>query len=176
MGSKYLTSLKNAKFDEIEGKFQAAPMIYEGIERLCRNPTPLRKRVEDYGSAVSAFLSLNKVAFSCRQPDDVAKEKALCTEQVDLVRSRLATALADLGASTEKPKGVEQKIVTLEDALRLAREEECQLKGDVQAQSSLMEATEQALGVRSKALVVLKMVPTLSLDDAKELELSLIHI
>jgi len=35
MGSEYLSSLKNAKFDEVEGKLQGAPMIYKGIEWLC---------------------------------------------------------------------------------------------------------------------------------------------
>jgi len=106
IGSEYLTSLKNVKFEEVEGKLQSAPMIYKGIERLHRDPTPLKKKVEDYGSAVSAFLSLKKAASSCRHPDDVAKEKALCTEQVDLVRSRLVTVRADLSAVTEKLKGV----------------------------------------------------------------------
>ena len=84
MGSEYLTSLKNGKFEEVEGKLQSAPMIYKGIERLRRDATPLKKEVEDYGSAVSAFLSLKKAASSCRHPDDVAKEKALCIAQVDL--------------------------------------------------------------------------------------------
>ena len=93
MGSEYLTSLKNVKFEEVEEKLQSIPMIYKRIERLCEDPTPLKKKkMEDYGSAVSAFLSLKKAASSCRHPDDVAKEKALCTEQVDLARSHLATA------------------------------------------------------------------------------------
>ena len=130
----------------------------------------MKKKVEDYGSAVSAFLSLKKAASSCRHPDDVTKEKALCTEQVDLVRSRLATARADLSAVTEKLKGVAQRIVDLEDVLRLAREEERQLKGDVQVKYSLLEATEQEVNVKSKALADLEMVPTLSSEDAKELE------
>jgi len=38
-------------------------MIYKGIERICGDPTPLRKKLEDYESAVSAFLSLKKAAF-----------------------------------------------------------------------------------------------------------------
>ena len=58
----------------------------------------------------------------------------------------------------------------MEDALRLAREEERILKGDVQVQSSLLEAAEEEANVRSKALADLEMVPTLSSDDAKELE------
>jgi len=124
MGSEYLTSLKNAKFDELEGRLQGTQMIYKGIKRICRDPTPLRKNVEDYRSAISAFSSLKKVASSCHYSDDVAKEKALCTEQINLVRSRLAMIRTDLGASMEKLKGVEQKIVDLQEALRLAREEE----------------------------------------------------
>jgi len=60
------------------------------------------------------------------------KEKALCTEQVDLARSNLTTVRADLSAMTEKLKGVAQRIVDLEDALRLAWEEQRQLEGDVQ--------------------------------------------
>ena len=128
MEFEYLTSLKNAKFDEIEGKLESAPMIYKGIERLCGDPTPLRKKVKDYGRAVSAFLSLKKAISSCRHPDDMAREKAMCIEQVDLMRSRLATARVDLDALTEK---LEQKIIDLEDALRLTQEDECQLKGDI---------------------------------------------
>lgn len=119
-------------------------MIYKGIERLCGDPTPLKKKVEDYGSAMSAYLSLKKAASSCCHLDDVVKvkEKAMCTEQVDLARSRLATVRADLGAVTEKIKGVAQRIVDLEDTFHLAREEERQLKGDVQVQSSLLEDAE----------------------------------
>ena len=59
-------------------------MIYKGIEWLCWDPNPLREKVQDYGSVVLAFLSLNKVASMCHHVDDVAKEKALCAEHVDL--------------------------------------------------------------------------------------------
>ena len=31
MGSEYLTNLKNAKFNEVEGRLQGATMIYKGI-------------------------------------------------------------------------------------------------------------------------------------------------
>lgn len=94
----------------------------------------------------------------------------MCAEKVDLVRSRLATARVDLGALTEKLKGVERKIVDLEDTLCFAQEKERQLKDDVQVQSSLVEAAEQPVDVRSKVLADLEMVPTLSPSDAKELE------
>lgn len=58
----------------------------------------------------------------------------------------------------------------MKDTLRLAQEEERQLKGDIHAQSSVVEAAEQAVDVRSKVLADLKTVSTLSPDDAKELE------
>jgi len=62
-----------------------------------------------------------------------------------------------------------QRIVDLEDTLRLAHEEERQLKRDVQVQSSQLEATEQEVNVRCKALADLQIAPTLSSDDAKVL-------
>lgn len=61
-------------------------MIYKGIERLYGDPTPLRKRVEDYRSAVLTFLCLKKAASLYRHPDDVAKERVSCIERVDLDR------------------------------------------------------------------------------------------
>jgi len=66
---------------------------------------------------------------------------------------------ADLDASTKKLKGVEQKIVDLEEALHLARGEECQLKSDVQVQSSLLVASEKDVDVRSKLLLTLRWCP-----------------
>ena len=82
-GSEYLTSLKNAKFDEVEARLQGALKIYKGIERLCGDSNPWRKKVKDYGSVVFTFFSLKKATSTCRHPDDVAKDKALCAEQVD---------------------------------------------------------------------------------------------
>ena len=48
-----MAALKKAGLDAVEAKIQEAPMIYKGIEQLCGDPTPLQKKVEDYGSAVS---------------------------------------------------------------------------------------------------------------------------
>lgn len=107
IGSKHLVSLKNVRFDEVGGRLQGAPMIYKEIEWLCGDPTPLRKKVEDYGSAASAFLSLKKAASSCRHPNDITKENALCIEQIDLGHSRLVMVRANFDGSTEKLKGVE---------------------------------------------------------------------
>jgi len=66
MGSKYWAALKKADLDAVEAKIQEAPMIYKGIKRLFGDPTPLQKKVEDYGSAVFAYLSLKKAASICR--------------------------------------------------------------------------------------------------------------
>jgi len=79
----------------------------QGDSTTCGDSNPLRKKVEDYGSAISAFLSLKKVASLCHHPNNVVKEKALGTEQVDLARSHLAMVRANLDASVEKLKGVE---------------------------------------------------------------------
>ena len=57
-----MAALKNVDLDAMEAKIQDAPKIYKGIERLCGDSIPLRKKVEDYESAVSAYLSLKKVA------------------------------------------------------------------------------------------------------------------
>ena len=82
----------------------------------------------------------------------------------------LAIVRADLDASTKKLKEVEQKIVDLEKALRIAWEEERQRKGDVKAQYTLIEAAKKEFDGKSKVLANFEMVPTLLLDDAKELE------
>jgi len=68
MGSEYLATLKKDYLDAVEAEIQEAPMIYKGIERLCRDSTSLRKRVKDYWSVVSAYWSLKKAASLCRHP------------------------------------------------------------------------------------------------------------
>ena len=52
----------------------------------------------------------------------------------------------------------------------LPRKGSTSLRVRSRVQSSLVEATEQAINVRPKALVDLEMVPTILPDDAKELE------
>ena len=61
--------------------------------------------MEHNGSPVFAFLSLKQEASTCHHPDDVEKEKALCTERVDLKLSHLAIVCVDLDALIEKLKG-----------------------------------------------------------------------
>ena len=47
-------------------------------------PKNLEKEGEDYGSTVSSFLSLKKASSMCCHSNDVDKEKAMCTEKVEL--------------------------------------------------------------------------------------------
>jgi len=73
-------------------------MIYKGIERLCGDPTPLRKKVEDYGSVLYAYLSLKKATSLCCHLIVAGQQKASYTEQVKLAQSYLAMVRTDLGA------------------------------------------------------------------------------
>ena len=68
----------------------------QGMERLCGDPTPLQNKVEDYGSVVSAYLSLKKAASVCHHLIVVGKEKAMYIEQVELAHSHLAKFCTNL--------------------------------------------------------------------------------
>jgi len=81
-------------------------MIYKGIKRLCGDPTPLRKKVEDYGSAVSTYLSLKKVASSCPHPIVVRQQKATYVEQVELTQSYLTMVHTNLDTLHERHRSV----------------------------------------------------------------------
>ena len=104
MGSYYLIDLKNTNFDEVDAKIHRSLMTYTGIKPYYRDPNPLRKKVEDYRSIISASLSLKKAASMCCNPNDVQKEKAIHSKQVEFARSHLAIFCADLDVSTEKQK------------------------------------------------------------------------
>jgi len=58
----------------------------------------------------------------------------------------------------------------LEQTLRGARKEECQLKSYAEAKSLELKAAESEVDVKSKTLADLEIVPSLSLDDVMELE------
>ena len=73
-------------------------MIYKGIERLCGDPTPLQKKVKDYRSTVSAYLSLKKATSLCCHLTIVGEQKVVCTKQVELAQFHLAMACTDLDA------------------------------------------------------------------------------
>jgi len=58
--------------------------------------------VEDYESALSAYLSLKKFASLCRHPTDVGQEKVACIEQVELAQSYLDMVFTNLDALQER--------------------------------------------------------------------------
>ena len=145
-------------------------MIYKGIEQLCGDLTPLWKRVEDYRSAVSAYLSLKKVAALYRHPIVVGQQKTACAQEVELDQSHLAMVLTKLDALQERHRSVTQRISDLEETLRGAREVECQLKRDAEAKSLELQATESEVDVKSKTLAGLQAMPTLSPNDVMDLE------
>jgi len=80
-------------------------------------------------------LSFKKVVSLCRNPKVLAQQKATCIEQIELAQSHLTMVHTDLDALHETHRNVVQRITNLEETLRLTREEECQLKRDVQAKS-----------------------------------------
>ena len=145
-------------------------MIYKGIERLCSDLSLLRNRVEDYGSVVSAYLSLKKPASLCRHLTHVGQEQDASTEQVELTQSHHAMVPIDLDALQERHESVIQRIANLGETLRLAQKEKCQLKRDLEAKSLELIAVEDEIHVKSKALADRVVVPTLLPDDVIELE------
>jgi len=102
MRFEYLATLKKADLDAVEAKIQDAPMIYKGIERLCGDPTPLWEKVEDYGSAVSVYLSLKKAASLCRHSTVVGQQKTACAKEAELAQSHLPTVSTELDALRER--------------------------------------------------------------------------
>jgi len=98
MGSKYLAAWKKADLNAVEAKIQDTPMIYKGIEPICGDLTPLRKKVEDYRSAISTYLSLKKDASLCRHPIVIRQQKVACIEEVELAQSHLPMVCIDLEA------------------------------------------------------------------------------
>ena len=85
-------------------------MIYKGINLLCSDPTPLRKRVDDYKTAVSAYLSLKKIAPLCHHLT-CGEQKTACTEQVELAQSQLTMAGTDLDVLQERHRSIIQRII-----------------------------------------------------------------
>ena len=126
--------------------------------------------MQDYRSAVSAYLSLKKATLQCHHPTVVQQQKTACAEEVELAQSHLATVRTELDALQERHKSVVQMIPNLEETLRGAREAECQLKRDADTKLLELQATESEVDLKSKTLAYLELVPNLSSDDAMELE------
>jgi len=70
-----------------------------------QGPNHLRKKVEEYGRVIFAFLLSKKATSMCHHPNDAWKEKVMCTEQGEFTQSHLVIVCADLDASMEKRKG-----------------------------------------------------------------------
>jgi len=73
--------------------------------------------VEDYGSAISTYLSLKKAASQCRHPIVVGQEKTACAEEIELAQSHLAMVHTNLDALQERHRGIVQRISDLEETL-----------------------------------------------------------
>jgi len=69
----------------------------------------------------------------------------------------------NLDALQERHRNVIQRITNLEETLRLAQEEECQLKRNVEAKSLELSAAEGEVDVKCKALANLEAMPTFCL-------------
>jgi len=85
----------------------------------------LWKKVEDYRSAVSAYLSLKKDAFLCCHPTVIGQQKTACVEEVEHAQSHLAMVCTELDALQERHRRIVRRISNLEETLGGAREEEC---------------------------------------------------
>jgi len=81
-------------------------MIYKGIELLCADPTPLLKKVENYGSTIFAYFSLKKAASLCYHLIVVGQQKAAYTEEVELAQSHLMMVRTDLDALQKRHRSV----------------------------------------------------------------------
>jgi len=62
----------------------------------------LQKKVDDCGSAVSAYLSLKEAASLCRHPTVVGHQNTACTEGVELAQAQLAMVRTKLDAFQER--------------------------------------------------------------------------
>jgi len=142
VGSGYLNALKNASFDEVAKAYESIPMMYKSIKRLNGDPNPLRKLVDDYVSSVSTYLALTQAALTLRHPDDLDKEKTACIEPVNQRQSHLIAMQEELATVKGKHKAAIEKVVQLEEALRIACEEEQKLRSDVDTKSTLVTTIE----------------------------------
>ena len=73
--------------------YEGSPMMYKSIERLNRDPNPLKKLVDDYVNGVSAYLALRQAALMLHHPNDLSKGKSACTDQLNQAKSHLVACL-----------------------------------------------------------------------------------
>ena len=126
--------------------------------------------VDVYVSSVSAYLALRQAALTLRHPDDLGKEKVACIEYVNQAQSHLITVQEELDAIKGKHNSTTEKIVQLEEAFRIAYEEEQKLQSDVEAKFSLVATVEEQVIEKKQALTNLEIVPTSSQEEAEKLK------
>jgi len=83
-------------------------------------------------------LVRRQAALILRHLDDMSKEKSACIERLNQPQSHIVPTQGELNVIQEKHKSVAQKVGELEEALRLACEEEQELRIDIKAKSTLM--------------------------------------
>ena len=115
-------------------------------------------------------MFLKKAASLCCHSTNVGKEKAMCTEQVELAQSHLVMVCIDHDALQEKHGSVVWRIADLEETHCLPQEEDCQLKVNVKIKSLELTVAEREIDDKSKVLANLEVMPTFSPNDMKELE------
>ena len=115
-----------------------------------------------------------------RHPDDLSKEKSACIDQLNHAKSHLVAGQGELVVIQEKYKSVTHRVAELEKALRLAYEEEHQLRTDIETKSAIMANMKKQVTEKEEALANLEAVLTVSKKlkehehDIVELQLSLI--
>ena len=75
----------------------------------------------------------------------------------------------ELDAIRCKQKSATQKVVQLEEALRIACEEEQKLQSDIEAKLSLVATAEKQVIEKKQALANLEAIHTLSQEEAEKL-------
>ena len=116
------------------------------------------------------LLVFKESCFPMPPSDSCRQQKIACVEEVELPQSYLATVRTEIDALQERHRSIIQRISDLEETLRGAREEECQLKRDVEPKSLKLQAVESEADVKSQTLADLEAVPSLSPNDVLDLE------
>jgi len=102
--------------------------------------------------------------------DDLSKEKSACTNQLNQAKSHVVATQGELDVIQEKHKSVTQKVAELEKTLRLACEEDQQLRANIETKSALMATMKQQVTEKEQALANLEAIPTLSPEEVKKLK------
>jgi len=92
-------------------------MIHKGIERLCGDPIPLRKKDRGLWEYDICLLVFEESGSLCHHPTVVGQQKTACTEEVELAQSYLSMVRTKLDALHKRHRSVIQRIADLEETL-----------------------------------------------------------